>query len=121
MKARQKITVSRCLSVAAAMIGLAVLLPPISVSADGLSYKNPPSLDRLVMAGRLPPVAERLPEMPHVTDPTTIGRGFGRSGGKLTMLMARDKDLRQMVVYGYARLVHYTDPFDIKPGILRDI
>ncbi|MEO0393782.1 MAG: ABC transporter substrate-binding protein [Pseudomonadota bacterium] len=102
-------------------MGLAVLLPSVSVLADGLSYKNPPSLDRLVMAGRLPPVVERLPEMPHVTDPTTIGREFGRSGGKLTMLMARDKDVRQMVVYGYARLVHYTDRFDIKPDILRDI
>lgn len=84
-------------------------------------FINPPSLDAAVKDGTLPDVADRLPVVPHVTDPTDIGRDYGRSGGRLSMLMSRDKDVRQMVVYGYARLVSYDDKFNLAPDILRDI
>jgi peptide/nickel transport system substrate-binding protein len=82
------------------------------------SYIEPNSLRAKVGIGELPPVAERLPEVPLVTDPTTIGREYGRSGGSISMLMARDKDVRQMAVYGYARLVGYDDNLELQPDIL---
>ncbi|MBV6633458.1 MAG: ABC transporter substrate-binding protein [Alphaproteobacteria bacterium] len=79
---------------------------------------EPPSLAKRVTAGLLPPVAERVPATPHVTDMAAMGREPGKSGGRLTMLMSRDKDVRQMVVYGYARLIGYNADFELQPDIL---
>ena len=67
-------------------------------------------------AGALPPLAERLPERPLV-DPAAAGR----PGGALRMLMAKAKDTRQMVVYGYARLVGYTPELELAPDILERV
>ena len=109
------------LALAGAMIIGLFLLAPTADATKPISLINPPSLDRLVKAGRISPIDERIPSVPHVTDPTETGREFGRSGGRLTMLMSRDKDVRQMVVYGYARLVGYNDRLVLEPDILRDI
>ena len=42
----------------------------------------------------------------------------GRYGGDLRMLMAKDRDIRMMVVYGYARLVGYDEKLRFVPDIL---
>ena len=39
-------------------------------------------------------------------------------GGELKLLMGRKKDTRQMVVYGYSRLVGYDKKFNLVPDIL---
>lgn len=81
---------------------------------------EPLSLVDDVAAGRLPPVVERIPAEPSIAD-FSYGQTIGRYGGQLRLLMGRAKDTRQMVVYGYARLVGYNRDFEIVPDILKDV
>ena len=74
-----------------------------------------------VANGILPPVAERLPEVPLIVDLEAKGRTFGTPGGTLRTMVTRSKDVRQMVVYGYARLVGYGPDYEIYPDILRAV
>jgi peptide/nickel transport system substrate-binding protein len=74
-----------------------------------------------VEQGNLPPIEERLPSAPLVVDLEAKGREFGEQGGTLRTLVSRTKDVRQMVVYGYARLVGYAPDYTIHADILRDI
>ncbi|MEM6903481.1 MAG: ABC transporter substrate-binding protein, partial [Pseudomonadota bacterium] len=116
-------TVDKHLAAALVVGSLLAVLPALSdARADNPArYIEPPSLADDVAAGLLPPVSERIPTTPHVTDPAAIDRQPGRSGGRLTMLMARDKDVRQMVVYGYARLVCYNTDFELAPDLLERV
>ena len=71
-----------------------------------------------VNAGSLPHVQDRIPSEPLVVDLEAKGRSFGRQGGTLRTLISRTKDVRQMVVYGYARLVGYQPDYTLAPDIL---
>ncbi len=71
-----------------------------------------------VDAGDLPPVTERLPKEPLVVDLAAKGREFGTPGGTLRTMVTRSKDIRQMVVYGYARLVGFDENYEIVPDLL---
>lgn len=71
-----------------------------------------------VDAGNLPPVAERMPSAPLVIDLEAKGRVIGKQGGTLRTLVTRTKDVRQMVVYGYTRLVGYDENYVIQPDLL---
>lgn len=73
-----------------------------------------------VTAGNLPSIENRLPENPLIVDLKTKGRSFGKQGGTLRTMITRTKDTRQMVVYGYARLVIYDHNYQLKPDILAD-
>lgn len=67
-----------------------------------------------VATRQLPPIEQRLPANPsvvHLGDP-------GIHGGAIDLLMVSDVDTRQMVVYGYARLVGYNRAYEIVPDIL---
>jgi len=76
-----------------------------------------PYLNKLVSEGKLPPIAKRLPDNPRVV---TFGDGteIGSYGGTMRMLMASSKDTRQMVVYGYTRLVVWTPQYTLEPDVL---
>jgi len=76
-----------------------------------------PFLADEVAAGKLPPVAQRIPHEPSLAELETLGR----PGGDLRMLMASPKDTRLMVVYGYARLVSATPSLAIVPDILKAV
>jgi len=80
-----------------------------------------PSLSADVASGKLPPVLARIPMEPYVIEFKDGSSSPGQHGGNLNILMARKKDTRQMVVYGYARLVGYDKNFNIKPDILASI
>ena len=80
-------------------------------------YMEAPSLAERVASGDLPPVDERLPDPPLVMQ-AMPDRKLGKYGGELVTLMGRAKDVRLMVVYGYARLVGYDRSFEIVPDIL---
>lgn len=79
---------------------------------------EPPMLQADVTAGKLPPLEHRLPQPPLVVDVKRSDWSPGRYGGEMRMLMAKDRDIRMMVVYGYARLVGYDENLKIVPDIL---
>lgn len=79
-----------------------------------------PVLAAKVAAGELDPAPLRVPETPLFVDLEAKGREFGTQGGTLRTMVTRSKDVRQMVVYGYARLVGYDQNYQLKPDILRD-
>ena len=81
-------------------------------------YIETPSLKADVDAGKLPAVADRLPAQPRVIDLQGLGREPGQHGGKIRMLMGKQKDIRMMTVYSYARFVTYNDQFELVPDIL---
>lgn len=89
-----------------------------SADAAGIVPIEPPSLAALVAAGKLPAIAERLPLTPAVADFTPKWRMLGRHGGTLRLAMGRVKDIRMMVVYGYARLVGYDPEGRLRADIL---
>jgi peptide/nickel transport system substrate-binding protein len=85
----------------------------VRMAAAPLAPSEPPSLAPLVEAGKLPPLARRLPEHPLVlsTDPDAV------YGGDLRMLVGTQKDTKLAFVYGYARLVRFDADYRIVPDI----
>ncbi|MGR3760348.1 ABC transporter substrate-binding protein [Roseobacteraceae bacterium NS-SX3] len=71
-----------------------------------------------VKSGDMPPAAERVPDTPLVVNLAAKGRTPGVQGGTLNTMVTRSKDIRQMVVYGYARLVGYDSNYELQPDIL---
>ncbi|WP_286238813.1 ABC transporter substrate-binding protein [Neptuniibacter halophilus] len=78
-----------------------------------------PYLQPQVDARQLPPMQQRLPEVPAM--PSFADRETGQYGGRLRMLMSKAKDIRQMVVFGYARLVGYDAHLQLRADILQGI
>jgi peptide/nickel transport system substrate-binding protein len=100
------------------LIALVVLAATAAVPAFA---EEPPALAAAVAAGRLPPLAKRLPSPPCVVDVDRPGWSVGRYGGELRMLMAKDRDIRMMVVYAYARLVGYDEHLRLRPDLLERV
>ncbi len=97
---------------------LAALLAAAAAAAEAQpKYVEPPALEDEVKAGKLPPVAKRLPGSPLVAK-FEAGAQPGQHGGSLQMLIGRSRDVRMLVVYGYARLVGYDRSFTLMPDIL---
>lgn len=93
----------------------------LAAPAAAQDYVETPSLQARVEAGELPPVAERLPDEPLVVDLAAKGREPGVHGGVLRTLISRPKDVRMAVVYGYARLVGWTEAYELVPDILERV
>ncbi len=89
------------------LLGSALLAPAAAAV-------EPPMLAETVAQGKLPPVEKRLPQRPRVIEADEPGQ----YGGELRMLMGKARDVRMMVVYGYARLVGYNDRFELVPDLL---
>ena len=98
------------------LLCIAVLFGALSAAAE-----EPPSLAADVAAGKLPPLAERLPKVPLVFQAPRPDWTLGRYGGEVRTLMAKDRDIRMMVVYGYSRLVGYDEQLRLLPDILQSI
>ena len=92
-----------------------------SAGAAGAPYVETPSLAEKVASGELPAVEHRLPVRPSVVTLDGGGLAPGRHGGELRLLMGRAKDVRLMVVYGYARLVGYERDYRLAPDIVEDL
>jgi len=80
---------------------------------------EPPALAEQVKAGMLPPVDQRIPLEPSVVEGGDLK--MGKYGGTLRMLMGRAKDIRMMIVYGYARLVGYNSHYELVPDLLKSV
>jgi len=93
--------------------GLLLSVGPLA-SAQNI---EPPLLADKVRAGELPPMAERMPQQPYID---LNAQRDAQYGGTMRLLLGKSKDIRQMVVYGYARLVGYDQNLTLQPDILRD-
>ncbi|QDL91397.1 ABC transporter substrate-binding protein [Paroceanicella profunda] len=100
------------------LLGLAMAAPPGQAAP---ALQETPLFAKDVAAGKLPPVAERVPEDPLVVDLAARGRSIGTQGGTLRTFITRPRDVRYMVVWGYARLVAYDDKYDLHPDLLRAV
>ncbi|MCR8827772.1 ABC transporter substrate-binding protein [Pseudosulfitobacter koreensis] len=105
-----------------------LLLALVLVLASPLSAQTPqPDVQEStfwadeVSRGLMPPAVWRIPAEPLIVDLEAKGRSFGTQGGTLRTMISRSKDVRQMVVYGYARLVGYDENYELQPDILRDV
>lgn len=110
-------------------IGLALLLSPAVVAQTtlidpGLEIKlqeTPQLLDK-VAKGQLPSIDQRLPQPPYIDRMEQLDqRQPGKSGGSITLLMGKAKDVRQLVVYGYARLVGFNESMQLVADLLHSI
>ncbi|MHA1600180.1 MAG: ABC transporter substrate-binding protein, partial [Alphaproteobacteria bacterium] len=99
---------------------LATLVLPGIVRA-GTALVEPPVLVPVVARGDLPPVEQRLPNPPLVADLDGKDRTVGDYGGSLRLILGRQKDIRMLVVYGYARLVGYNRDLELAPDILESV
>jgi peptide/nickel transport system substrate-binding protein len=97
-------------------LGLVVGVVATSVALGG-SRGEAPMLAKLVTAGQLPPLAQRLPEHPRVmvTDPEAV------YGGELRTLVGTLKDTKLLFVYGYARLVGFDRDYHLVPDIVERV
>lgn len=107
------------------VLGLFVLFVVMLGPSTSMTTERPgifletPMFEAAVAAGKLPPVKKRLPEEPFLLKTGQQGFQPGKHGGSLRLLMGRKKDTRQLVVYGYARLVGYDKNFNFVPDILK--
>lgn len=102
---------------ALAAVLFALLLAP-GLRAQEL--QETPMLAEAVAKGELPPVEQRVPAEPKVVKLEGY-KTPGQHGGELRTLIGRAKDIRLMVVYGYARLVGYTEKYEIAPDLLKAV
>ncbi len=101
------------------LCALALLASPLT--AQPIAVQESTFWATEVNTGDMPPAAERIPAQPLIVDLEAKGRALGIQGGTLRTLVSRSKDIRQMVVYGYARLVGYAPDYSLQPDILRDV
>lgn len=105
----------------ATTLALAAALAAAPAARAQVEPVETPVLEDKVAAGELPPVEERLPAEPLVADLEAKGRAFGTQGGTLRTIFTGSRDIRYMVVYGYARLVGYDHEFRLRPDLLREV
>lgn len=114
--------------------------------AQSTTYIEPPYFAAQVSAGELPAVSERIPQQPAMvefkgdqlskttttaqanTDPLLVTEVInnsrfntklsGQYGGTMRLLMGKSKDIRMMMVYGYARLIGYDSALNLKADLL---
>jgi peptide/nickel transport system substrate-binding protein len=108
-------------SALAGFLLLAVVLPAAPAAAGTpkpAQFIETPVLAEQVRDGKLPPVAERLPQNPYVVDLAAANKEPGRHGGTWRMLVGNQRDIRLMTVFGYSRLVRFNLAGDLEPDIL---
>ncbi len=97
------------------------LLFPPALSGEIRALQEVPSLKPFVAAGRLPPIAERIPAEPEVVNMSVWSKQIGRYGGDLRLLLGKQKDTRMLTVYGYTRLVCFMPDFSLRADLLKRI
>jgi len=102
------------------MLSLALCVA-LSAAPAVAAAKEPPLLAAEVAAGRLPSMAERLPDNPRRDLPKREGWTAGRYGGEIRMLDRGGRDARAMVVFGYARLMTWQSGADGSYSLVPDI
>lgn len=96
---------------------LGMLIPQATLLAQPALQESAMWLEQ-VKDGTLPPVEQRVPAIPLTVNLAANNRQPGKQGGTLRTMVSRTKDVRQMVVYGYSRLVIYDHNYNLTPDIL---
>ncbi len=103
-------------------LGAALALPAAAQETPSpRPVPEPPALRYDLAAGKLPPLAERLPAEPRRDLPGREGWQSGRYGGSLVMLARGGRDARDLALFGYARLVVWNEKLELVPDILKDV
>ncbi|OWJ64982.1 ABC transporter substrate-binding protein [Inquilinus limosus] len=110
--------IHRFAAAAAAAAALAVAVP---AGAASPTLVETPMYEQDVTAGKLPPVAQRVPQDPSVVDLAAEKKEPGKPGGEIAWMAGRARDVRIMNTYSYARLVAYGPDFQLHPDILQSI
>ena len=107
------------------IIRVAVAMPMVAAaqSDSPQNYIETPYFAERVASGALPAVEQRLPLRPSLVafddnDTNTDAKHNGQHGGTLRMLMGKSKDIRMMMVYGYARLAGYDRDLNLSADLL---
>lgn len=86
--------------------------------AQAPDYIETPALAAKVAKGDLAPVAERLPQIPLRVNLGGADTAPGQHGGQLRTLISNPRDVRHMVVLGYARLVSRDRELNLEADLL---
>lgn len=108
-------------SLLAASIVIAFAIGPAMGVPAPSNLKETPSLAGDVAAKKLPPVTQRVPSDADVANLAAEGRKPGKPGGILRMMLSKEKDIRLLSTWGYARLVAWTPKLELKPDLLKSI
>ena len=105
---------------------IALIAGLVSIGFWGVPAQNAmgatiPFFESQVTAGTLPPMAERLPTNPYKIDFEAENKTKGKYGGTLRMLMGKTKDIGQVTVYEYARLIGYGPDLKLRPDLLETL
>lgn len=103
----------------ASLLLLALLVFPFA--APAAAYIETPAFAKQVGSGAMPPVAARLPDEPLRAQISGEDAAPGLHGGELRTLISNARDIRYMVVYGYARLIGRDRDLRLAPDILARI
>lgn len=116
-----RMRLGRSLARSCLALALLALSAAFAHAASPATLVETPMLRDDVAAKKLPPVQARLPETPLIVPMDGKTLVPGQHGGALNMLIGRARDVRMMVVYGYARLVGYDRNLVLVPDILQGI
>jgi peptide/nickel transport system substrate-binding protein len=105
----------------AAGLAAAAQTGPAAAAAQAPALVETPLYEQDVAAGKLPPVAQRVPQVPSVVDLAAENKQPGQPGGEISWMIGRARDLRIMNTYSYARLVGYGTDFKLHPDILQSV
>ncbi len=111
MRCRRSLAVALLWAVGAAGAG--------GTSARAEGYRQSPMLDELTRQGKLPPVAQRLPQSPVVVRPV---HQVGKYGGTWRSLYSAMRDLQLTTRMGYETLLRWDrDGNTVIPGIAESV
>jgi peptide/nickel transport system substrate-binding protein len=113
---RSLLSALSCLTLALCLSVQATAAPSPALKAQEI-----PSLSAQVASRALPPVLSRIPSEPEVVNLAAEGRKPGKPGGILKMMMSKEKDIRLLSTWGYARLVAWTPKLELKADLLKSI
>jgi peptide/nickel transport system substrate-binding protein len=94
---------------------LAAALSLLALPAWARDLKDVPFFADLLKDGKLPPMAERIPETPIVVDTA------GQYGGDIVTLVPRARDIRYISTFTYTRLVGYDRNLQLQPDLLEKL
>jgi peptide/nickel transport system substrate-binding protein len=101
-----------------AMIASFLVASVCSLPANAASI---PFFEKQIADGKLAAMAERLPKVPYKVDFKSEGKVLGKYGGTLRMLMGKNKDIGQITVYEYARLIGYDSKLNLRADVLESV